>query len=87
MVLKSPSATTSMFFSIARCQGRDFQDHGAEWVPDHGFARVGTMQVQAIMPPAIQGSYAEQRHFLCEQGKKRSARLLSETPQKRDARL
>ena len=55
MVLKSPSATTSMFFSIARCQGGDFQDHGSEvvqtMVQDHGFARVGTMQVQAIMPP------------------------------------
>ena len=22
-------------------------------VPDHGFARVGTMQVQAVMPPLI----------------------------------
>ena len=32
MVLKSPSATTSMFFSIARCQGGDFQDHGSEGV-------------------------------------------------------
>ena len=56
MVLKSPSATTSMFFSIDRCQGRDFQDHGSEgaqtMVQDHGFARVGTMQVQAIMPPS-----------------------------------
>ena len=56
MVLKSPSATTSMFFSIARCQGGDFQDHGSEgvqtMVQDHGFARVGTMQVQAIMPPS-----------------------------------
>ena len=41
MVLKSPSATTSMFFSIARCQGGDFQDHGSEgvqtMVQDHGF--------------------------------------------------
>ena len=55
MVLKTSSATTSMFFSIARCQGGDFQDHGFEraqtMVQDHGFARVGTMQVQAIMPP------------------------------------
>ena len=37
------------------CQGGDFQDHGSEgvqtMVPDHGFARVGTMQVQTIMPP------------------------------------
>ena len=52
MVLKSPSATTSMFFSIAWCQGGDFQDHGSEgvqsMVQDHGFARVGTMQVQAV---------------------------------------
>ena len=41
MVLKSPSATTSMFFSIARCRGGDFQDHGSEgvqtMVQDHGF--------------------------------------------------
>ena len=47
-----------MFFSIAWCQGRDFQDHGSEnaqtMVPDHGFARVGTMQVQAIMPPSME---------------------------------
>ena len=45
MVLKSPSATTSMFFSMARCQGGDFQDHGFEgvqtMVQDHGFSRVG----------------------------------------------
>ena len=38
------------------CRG-GFQDHGSEgvqtMVPDHGFARVGTMQVQAIMPPLI----------------------------------
>ena len=57
MVLKSLSATTSMFVSIARCQGGDFQDHGSEgaqtMVPDHGFAWVGTMQAQAIMPPLI----------------------------------
>ena len=57
MVLKSPSAITSMCFSIARCQGGDSQDHGSErvqtTVQDHGFARVGTMQVQAIMPPSI----------------------------------
>ena len=57
MVLKSPSATMSMFFSIARWQGGDFQDHGSEgvqtMVPDHGFARGGTMQVQAIMPPLM----------------------------------
>ena len=56
MVLKIPSATTSMFFFIARRQGGDFQDHGFEgaqtMVQDHGFARVGTMQVQAIMPPS-----------------------------------
>ena len=62
MVLKSPSATTSMLFSIARCQGGDFQDHGSErvqtMVQDHGFAGVGTMQVQAIMPPSKMGSYA-----------------------------
>ena len=36
------------------CRG-GFQDHGSEgvetMVPDHGFGRVGTMQVQAIMPP------------------------------------
>ena len=36
-----------LFYS--RCQGRDFQDHGSEkvqtMVQDHGFARVGTMQV------------------------------------------
>ena len=36
------------------CRG-EFQDHGSEGVQtmvrDHGFARVGTMQVQAIMPP------------------------------------
>ena len=60
VVLKSPSATTSLLFSIARCQGGDFQDHGSEgvqtMVQDHGFARVGTMQVQAIMPPSIQAS-------------------------------
>ena len=35
----------------------DFQDHGSEgvqtMVSDHGFARVGTMQVQAIMPRLI----------------------------------
>ena len=35
------------------------QDHGSErvqtMVPDHGFVRVGTMQVQAIMPPSISG--------------------------------
>ena len=41
MVLKSPSATTSMLFSIARCQGGDFQDHGSEgeqtMVQNHGF--------------------------------------------------
>ena len=34
-----------------------FQDHGSEgvqaMVPDHGFTRVGTMQVQAIMPLLI----------------------------------
>ena len=46
-----------MFFSIARCQGGDFQDHGSDGVqtvvPDHGFAKVGTMQIQAIMPPLI----------------------------------
>ena len=30
MALKSPFATTSVFFSIARCQGGDFQDHGSE---------------------------------------------------------
>ena len=44
-----------MFFSTARCHSGDFQDHGSEgeqtMVQDHGFARVGTMQVQAIMPP------------------------------------
>ena len=32
-----------------------FQDHGSEgvqtMVPDHGFARVGIMQAQAIMTP------------------------------------
>ena len=36
-----------------------FQDHGSEavqtMVQDHGVARVGTMQVQAIMPPSIRG--------------------------------
>ena len=52
-----PCATTSMFLFIARCQGGDFQDHGSDgvltMVQDHGFARVGTMQVQAIMPPSI----------------------------------
>ena len=57
MVLKSPSATTSIVFSIAWCQGGVFQDHGSEGVQtmaqDHGFARVETMQVQAIMPPLI----------------------------------
>ena len=61
MVLKSPSATTSMFFSIARCQRGDFQDHGSEgvqtMVPDHGFARVGTMQVQAILPRSTQTTF------------------------------
>ena len=40
------------------CRG-GFQDHGSEgaqtMVQDHGFARVGTMQVQAIMPPLILG--------------------------------
>ena len=42
---------------------RGFQDHGSEgvqtMVPDHGFTRVGTMQVQAIMPPLNQwwGNY------------------------------
>ena len=63
MVLKCLSATTSMVFSIARCQGRDFQDHGSEgvqtMVPDHGFARVGTMQVEAIMPPSAEGIFGE----------------------------
>ena len=29
-------------------------------VPDHGFTRVGTMQVQAIMPPLILGDAPEQ---------------------------
>ena len=60
MVLKSPSAATSILFSIARCQRGDFRDHGSEglqtMVQDHGFARVGTMQVQAIMPPLIVSS-------------------------------
>ena len=41
------------------CRG-GFQDHGSEgvqtMVPDHGFARVGTMQVQAIMPPLNEGA-------------------------------
>ena len=68
MVLKSPSAATSTFFSIARCQGGDFQDHGSEgvqtMVQDHGFARVGTMQVQAIMPPLILGSEEQIPLFL-----------------------
>ena len=42
------------------CRG-GFQDHGSEgvetMVSDHGFARVGTMQVQAIMPPLIPGRF------------------------------
>ena len=42
MVLKSPSAATSMLFSIARCQGGDFQDHGGSegvqtMVQNHGW--------------------------------------------------
>ena len=49
--------SASMFLSIAWCQGQDFQDHTSEgvqtMVQDHGFARGGTMQVQAIMPPSI----------------------------------
>ena len=32
MVLKSPSSTIYMFFSTARWQGGDFQDHGSEGV-------------------------------------------------------
>ena len=56
MVLKSPSATTSMFFFIAWCQGGDLQDHGSEGVQtrvqDDGFAKVGTMQVQVLSAPS-----------------------------------
>ena len=41
----------------------DFQDHGSEGVQttvqDHGFARVGTMQVQAIMPAQKSGCSRE----------------------------
>ena len=36
MVLKSPFAITAMFFSIARCQGGDFQDRGSDGGADHG---------------------------------------------------
>ena len=30
-------------------------------VQDHGFARVGTTQVQAIMPPSIKGGHLKRR--------------------------
>ena len=51
-------------------RGEGFQDHGSEgvqtMVPDHGFARLGTMQVQATMPPLIKGDFAcsLQKHFV-----------------------
>ena len=32
---------------------RGFSGPASEGVQDHGFARVGTMQVQAIMPPSM----------------------------------
>ena len=57
---------------------RDFQDHGFEgsqtMVQDHGFARVGTMQVQAIMPffiPEARGSltpYKRLAKFVSKKG-------------------
>ena len=51
MVLKSPSHRKAH-----RSGWRGgFQDHGSErvqtMVSEHGFTKVGTMQVQAIMPP------------------------------------
>ena len=57
MVLKIPAlAPGKRKEHRSGCRG-GFQDHDFEGVetivPDHGFARVGTMQVQAIMPPLI----------------------------------
>ena len=59
MVLKIPAlAPGYRKVSIEVVAEGDFQDHGSEgvqtMVPDHGFERVGTMQVQAIMPPLTQ---------------------------------
>ena len=57
MVLKIPALAPGYRKEHRSGRNGGFQDHGSEVVPtivpDHGFARVGTMQVQAIMPPLI----------------------------------
>ena len=54
MVLKTPALAPGYRKKHRSGCRKGFQDHGSEevqtMVPDHGFARVGTMQVQAIMP-------------------------------------
>ena len=66
MVLKIPALAPGYRKAHrSGCRG-GFQDHGSEgvetMVPDHGFARVGTMQVQAIMPPPIFDGSSAMKH-------------------------
>ena len=35
---------------------------------DHGFARVGTMQVQAIMPPSMKVAFLREAFCVCASG-------------------
>ena len=69
MVLKIPALAPGYRKEHSGGFRGGFQDHGSEgvqtMVPDHGFARVGTMQVQAIMPPLIKGRFSK-CHFSVE---------------------
>ena len=63
MVLKIPTLAPG-YRKELRSGCRDgFQDHGSEGVQTMVSARVGTMQVQAIMPPLMNNGPNESQGF------------------------